>query len=169
MAEEPSGAMHKDLQTLFSAGRPGDLTDGQLLERFVDQRDALAFERLVERHGAMVLRVCRAILNDSHDAQDAFQATFLVLVKKAQSIRRRDSIASWLFGVAGRSSRRAKVTATRRRSRELRNAVEEAGPVTRHCDPDLAPLLHEELRRLPETYRIPVVLCYLEGRTYEEA
>src|SRR5262249_19278134 len=113
MADGQSGAIHKDLRTLFQVGTVGELTDGQLLERFTSRRDEASFEALVERHGAMVLRVCRGILDDPHDAQDAFQATFLVLVRKAGSIRKRDSIGSWLFGVAGRVASRARANASK--------------------------------------------------------
>ena len=118
----PSGStgtvLLKHLHTLYDVGVIGDLTDGQLLERFVIRRDAAAeavFSTLIERHGPMVLRVCLQVLGNSHDADDAFQATFLVLVRNAGAIRRRDSVASWLYGVAQRVAMRAKADATRRR------------------------------------------------------
>src|SRR3712207_1682052 len=102
-------ALLKHLHTLYQVGVIGNLTDGQLLERFVIRRDAAAvFSALVERHGPMVLRVCQQVLGNSHDADDAFQATFLVLVRKAGAIRRRTSVASWLYGVAQRVAMRAK-------------------------------------------------------------
>jgi len=159
-------AATRDLDTLFRAGALGGLTDGQLLERFArgDAAGEAAFEALVGRHGAMVARVCRGTLDDDHDAQDAAQATFLVLARRAGSIRRRESVASWLFGVAARVSARARVDAARRRRLE-RHA---AAPSTRSQadDPDdLAPVLRAEVARLPEKYRAPVVLCYLEGLT----
>ena len=113
----------KHLQTLFTSGAIGGLDDGALLERFVAGRDEAAFEVLVARHGPMVLRVCRAALADPHDADDAFQAVFLVLVRRAVAIRSHASVASWLFGVASRVSARAKVDATRRRRHEQQAAL----------------------------------------------
>ena len=113
MASGPSAAVAKQLRALFRGGTVGGLTDGQLLDRFVQRRDESAFAALVERHGPMVLRVCRSRLGDAHDAEDAFQATFLVLARKAPSIRRSEAVAGWLFGVAGRVS--AKVRAADRR------------------------------------------------------
>jgi len=161
-----STATLRDLDTLFRAGALGGLTDGQLLERFArgDAAGEAAFEALVGRHGAMVARVCRGTLDDDHEAQDAAQATFLILARRAGSIRRRESVASWLFGVAARVSARARVDAARRRRLERRAAA----PSTRSQadDPDdLAPVLRAEVARLPEKYRAPVVLCYLEGLT----
>ncbi len=166
-----SSIVRKHLGILFNAGAVGDQTDGELLERFVSRRDEGAFEALVERHGPMVLRVCRGVLADPHDAQDAFQATFLVLVRRAGSVRKRDSVASWLFGVAGRVAARARADAARRRRHER-----EAAMMATRSDggededrPDPGPVLHEEVARLPEKYREAVVLCYLEGHTYEAA
>src|SRR4051794_41651772 len=115
----------KHLHTLYNVGAIGNLTDGQLLERFTSGRDEsveATFTALVDRHGPMVLRVCQQVLGDSHDAQDAFQATFLVLIRRAGSVRNRDSLASWLYGVAHRVARRAKADAARRRAHERRGA-----------------------------------------------
>ena len=106
------------LCTLYRVGVVGDLTDGQLLERFVaggDESAEAGFAALVERHGPMVLRVCRQILGDAHDAEDAFQATFLVLARRAGSVRKRESVASWLYGIAHRVARRSQADAARRR------------------------------------------------------
>src|SRR5690348_9051809 len=111
----------RDVRALFGAGAVGGLSDGQLLDRFLARRDEVAeavFAALVARHGSMVLRTCLGVLRDEHDAQDALQATFLVLARRAGSIRRRDSVASWLYGVARRVSERAKVEAARRRAFE---------------------------------------------------
>jgi RNA polymerase sigma factor (sigma-70 family) len=172
MANRRAGDVGPQLQTLFVLGSPSDLTDGQLLERFAvgdGQASSLAFEALIDRHGSMVLRVCRGVLGDRHDAQDAFQATFLILVKKAGSIRDRDSLACWLHGVALRVASHARVDSARRRRHEgIRG---EAALEDRTIDDrdDLGARLHEELGRLPERYRAPVVLCYLEGRTCEDA
>jgi RNA polymerase sigma factor (sigma-70 family) len=162
----------RHLRTLFQVGTVGGLTDGQLLERFTTRGgDAAeqAFEALIERHGPMVLRVCRRVLADPHAAEDAFQATFLVLVRRARSIRDQDSVGSWLHGVALRVAAAARVTAARRRIHEEKRR----GMAARHvefADPDdLGRALHEEVGRLPARYRGAVVLCYLEGHTYEEA
>jgi RNA polymerase sigma factor (sigma-70 family) len=151
-------------------GATEDLTDGQLLERFISRREEAAFTALVQRHGPMVLGVCqRELANEAHTA-DAFQATFLVLARKAGSIRKRDSVGSWLHGVAYRIARRAKVEAARRRAYE-RQVVEmpRADPLAAVVWRDLRPVLDEELDQLPEKYRAPLVLCYLEGKTHEEA
>ncbi len=160
-------------QTLFDVGSVGGMTDGELLGQFAAGGGGsaeLAFTALVERHGPMVLRVCRSILADEQDAEDALQATFLVLVRRARSVRLRDSVASWLHGVALRVSGCARVTAARRRRHERRAA----GLVSEEFledgrDPDLAPAIHEELDRLPERFRAVIVLCYLEGLGCEAA
>lgn len=169
MPESQNGGARRHLQTLFQVGTVGGLTDGQLLERFTTERDEAAFAALVERHGPMVLGVCMRVLRDPHDAEDAFQATFLVLVHRAGSVRKGDSVASWLHGVAYRVAACARSSRARRRRRERE--------VTRMAQPcegdderaDWEPVLTEEVNRLPERYRAAVVLCYLEGRTCEEA
>src|SRR4051794_37779963 len=112
MASGREHAVLQSVHTLFRVGAIGGMTDGQLLERFAAQRDEeeaqMAFAALVERHGPMVLGVCRGVLKDPHRTEDAFQATFLVLVRKCGSIRRRDSLGSWLYGVARRVAVRSK-------------------------------------------------------------
>jgi RNA polymerase sigma factor (sigma-70 family) len=172
MARARYGAALKQIQTLWSVGTVGGLTDGQLLERFTcGTREAaeLAFAALVERHGLMVLRVCQSVLRDGHDAEDAFQATFLVLARKAGSIRKHDSLSGWLHGVACRVAACAKA-ATARRVRHERTKAEAAPTSVDDRDPDdLASVLHQELERLPEKYRAPIVLCYLESLTHEQA
>ena len=156
-------------------GKTGELTDGQLLERFSNGRGEeaeLAFATLVDRHGPLVLGVCRGVLADLHDAQDAFQATFLILVKKAPSLWVRDSLAPWLCRVACRAASRARSDAVQRRRHERWAAQHAAvAPIVSGDDYDHAQtqLLHEEINRLPERYRIPVVLCDLEGYTHEQA
>jgi RNA polymerase sigma factor (sigma-70 family) len=161
------------MRTLFDAGTVAGMTDGQLLDRFASRRGeaaGLAFAALVERHGGMVLRVCRRTLSDPDDAEDAFQTTFLVLAQKAGSIRNRDSIANWLHGVAHRVASGSRSAAARRRLHERRYA-DLAGPavfVGREDDETLS-AIHEEIERLPERYRAPVVLCDLEGLAYEQA
>jgi RNA polymerase sigma factor (sigma-70 family) len=142
-------------------------SDGQLLRRFLAERDEAAFAALVRRHGPMVLSVCRRVLGNAADAEDAFQATFLVLVRKAHALRWRSVLGDWLHGVARRTAWKAKGAAAHRWIKEQAMARPEAqGDQTRD---DWLPLLDEELGCLPEKYRLPVVLCDLEGRTRQEA
>jgi RNA polymerase sigma factor (sigma-70 family) len=146
------------------------MADGQLLERFLARRDEAAFAALVRRHGPMVFGVCRRVLRDRGDAEDAFQATFLVLVRKAASVGRRELLGSWLYGVAHRTALKARALAVRRRGREqplVDVAMEQ--PVADLVWRELRPILDEELSRLPEKYRAAVVLCWLEGQTKREA
>ena len=174
MALERSETALKHLGTLFNEGASSALSDGELLARFIAETSEaaeFAFAALVERHAPMVLLVCRQMLGDEHDAQDASQATFLILARKAKSIRKAEALGSWLHGVALRVSRKAKLAAARRRASERRGALMAARPesegarnVTEPC-----PELHEEINRLQERYRLPVVLCYLEGLTHEQA
>jgi RNA polymerase sigma-70 factor (ECF subfamily) len=171
--------MLRDVRTLFDSGTTVGVSDGELLGRFADSagRDRSeaagpAFAALVERHGAMVWRVCRSVLRDEHDAEDAFQATFLVLVKRAGSVRRRESVASWLYGVALRVAARARADMARRRRHERRAGESKPAadrPGDGRISPELAAIVHEELSRLPERYRAVVVLCHLEGQTCEAA
>jgi RNA polymerase sigma factor (sigma-70 family) len=146
------------------------LTDGQLLGAFIDHRDEAAFEALVRRHAAMVWGVCLRALGHSHDAEDAFQATFIVLVRRAGSIWPRDMVGNWLYGVAYRTALKAKGAASKRKAREKQ--VDEM-PVKEVHDEnvwsDLKPLLDRELSRLGDKYRVPVVLCDLEGKSQREA
>jgi RNA polymerase sigma factor (sigma-70 family) len=144
-------------------------TDGELLTRYLGRRDEAAFAALVRRHGPMVLGVCRRILGSEADAEDAFQATFLVLVRKAASVRPRERVANWLHGVAWHTAQKARATAGRRRAKE-RRAGEMRGPhASKDIEDPLLSLLDDELRRLPENYRLPIVLCELEGKTHQEA
>jgi RNA polymerase sigma factor (sigma-70 family) len=154
------------LVTGHEAGAP----DRDLLQAYLDKQDSTAFAELVERHGPMVLGVCQAVLRNSQDAEDAFQATFLVLARNARSIRRRDGLGSWLHGVAHRVSLKARAAGVRRR------AVETKAPApVPACSADeltwgeIRAILHAELAALPERLREPLVLCYLEGLTQEEA
>jgi RNA polymerase sigma factor (sigma-70 family) len=173
VARSRRGEILRHFRTLFDVGTVAVLSDGQLLDRFVAGRPEaaeLAFAALLERHGPMVLRVCRRVLADPHEAEDAFQATFLVLVRRAGAIRRRDSVASWLHGVALRVARCARAAASRRRAHERRKGAEMVAQVEGGPTPDeLGPALHQELGRLPGRFRDVAVLCYLEGRTHEEA
>jgi RNA polymerase sigma factor (sigma-70 family) len=143
--------------------------DGQLLARFVAARDECAFAALVHRHGPMVLGVCRRLLQHEQDAEDAFQATFLVLARRARSVVKRESVGSWLYGVAYRIALQAKVVRARRRARE-KQVAEMPHPEVRPAEPqDWLPILDRELARLPEKYRAALVLCDLEGLPRKEA
>ncbi len=159
-----------DIRRLFDGGTVAGLGDVELLERFAARGDGPAFASLVARHGPMVLGVCRGVLRDPHDAEDAFQATFLVLARKAGSLAGVRSLGAWLYRVAYRVALEANARSVRRRRREARgvemDAVEDR---RREPDADLGPVIHEELRRLPERYRGPIVLCDLEGLTREQA
>jgi RNA polymerase sigma factor (sigma-70 family) len=142
-------------------------TDGQLLGQFLARRDEGAFAALLRRHGPMVLGVCRRVLGNAADAEDAFQATFLVLVRKASSLTGRALLGDWLHGVARRTALNARKLHARRRAKEQALARPEVqGGEVRD---DWLPLLDEALGRLPEPYRLPIVLCDLEGRTRREA
>jgi RNA polymerase sigma factor (sigma-70 family) len=147
----------------------GGLTDGQLLGRFVARRDEAAFAALVRQHGPMVYGVCRRILRHAQDAEDAFQAAFLVLARKAASLTDREAVAGWLYGAAYRAALEARSAGARRRARERQ--VEEMPHPEVWPDEggrELLALLDRELTRLPEKYRLPVVLCELEGRSRKE-
>jgi RNA polymerase sigma factor (sigma-70 family) len=146
-----------------------ELTDGQLLELFLSRRDDVSFEALLRRHGPMVLGVCRRILRNEADAEDAFQATFLVLVRKAASIVPRGMVGNWLYGVAHNTARKAKAMNSKRRARE-RAAGTRPRPEPPADDwQKLYAVLDDELSRLPEKYRAPIVLCELEGKPIKEA
>ncbi len=159
---------------LFGAGTVAALSETQLLERFLSRGDGAAFEAILARHGPMVLGVCRRILDDPHDVDDAFQTTFLILVKNARSIRGRDALGPWLHGVARRVAVRARVNARRRGLRERTGldpslfgvANPSGNPVETR---ESLALLDDELQRLPNRYRTAVVLCDLQGQTHEEA
>jgi len=154
-----------------AGGDAASVSDRELLRRFVASRDEAAFEHLVVRHGPMVLDVCRRALHDSHAAEDAFQATFLVLVRKAHRLGRGELLANWLYGVARRTAARARVDAAKRRARESATT-----PTRCSSDPldgvtvrDLLAILDEELARLPAQFRGPLIACHLEGKTRDEA
>jgi RNA polymerase sigma factor (sigma-70 family) len=173
--ESASSRPVRPLEDLLRAGTAGDLSDGELLDRFLRDRDAVgeaAFAALVDRHGPMVLRVCREALNDFNAAEDALQATFLVLARQAGTIRKRTSMSSWLFGVARRAASRIRMEEARRRRYESRAAERSSALIAAReepADPDPYPDLHAEIERLPESYRLPVVLCYFEGLSHEQA
>jgi RNA polymerase sigma factor (sigma-70 family) len=170
MAQQGSNLVVRFLRRIVASQGGGDATDGQLLNRFAAEHDESAFAALVRRHGPMVLGVCRRLLHEPRDAEDAFQATFLVLVRKAGSIARAELLANWLYGVAYRTALEARTRAARRRARERQvQDMAEVAPSTETVWSDLRPVLDEEVGRLPDKFRIPVVLCYFEGKTNEEA
>jgi RNA polymerase sigma factor (sigma-70 family) len=149
--------------------RVRQLSDHELLPRFTGQGDEAAFHALLLRHGPMVLEVCRGVLGNEADGEDAFQATFLILARKASSIRKTESLGSWLHGVAYRTALKARAQAATRRKIEAR------APARPHAEPDdltwreVRQVLHEELMGLAERYRAPLVACFLEGKTQDEA
>jgi RNA polymerase sigma factor (sigma-70 family) len=143
--------------------------DHELLGDFIDRGDGSAFAALVRRHGPLVFRVCRRLLSSAEDAEDAWQATFLVLARKAAAVRKRASVGSWLFGVARHVSVNLRRQAARRKTREQVAAKEPRAAEPETHWPDLQQALDEELERLPEHLRMPLVACYLEGETRDEA
>jgi RNA polymerase sigma factor (sigma-70 family) len=158
------------LRRLADPHQAGGLEDAQLLERFISTRDEAAFEVLVWRHGPMVLNVCRRLLHHTQDAEDAFQATFLTLVRKAASIRKWETVAGWLYRVAYRVAIRARAQSARRA--QIEHQARPAPPkdcVDEVVWRDLRPVLDEAVNRLPDKYRTPIVLCYLQGKTHQEA
>lgn len=163
-----SGHTLRRIHALFDVGTAAGLSDGELLERYTSRTGEaaeLAFAALVERHGPVVYRVCRRMLRDPNDAQDAFQAAFLVLIRKARSIRNRDSVGSWLYGVALRVAADSRAATSRRAAHE-RNAAR--GEVQHPSSSELSEVVTEEVGKLPEKFRVPILLCDLEGYTCEE-
>jgi RNA polymerase sigma factor (sigma-70 family) len=172
MADEPLRTALHHLRRLLNSAEAAGVSDAQLVERFVTARDEAAFELLVRRHERLVLNVCRRVLHDGHDAEDAFQATFLVFVRKVAAIGKRASVAGWLYQVAYRIALRARTASARRAANEKLSAdlpALAADPGPDAAWRELRPLLDQEVSRLPEKYRLPVILCYLQSRTYEEA
>jgi len=168
----PNNMMNSVLDAFRTVARhaTADLTDAQLLDLYVAQQDELAFAAIMRRHGPMVLAVCRRILPNLADAEDAFQATFLVLVRKASVVRPREMLGSWLHGVAYRAAQKVRTAVARRRARErLVENLPEPATVAEGLWHDLKPVLDQEVSRLPEKYRLPIVLCDLEGNTRKEA
>ncbi len=169
MANSPASTLIEHVRKVVLREEGAGQTDGQLLHRFIDTRDELAFEALVRRHGTMVLGVCRRLLGHAHDAEDAFQATFLVLARKAASVVPRESVGNWLYGVAFNTALKAQAAAARRRAKEKQVTVmPEPQVVLADLRQELLPLLDRELSRLPDKYRLAVVLCDLEGRSRRE-
>jgi len=169
MANHSLGTVLAHVRRIAGLRDSADLTDAQLLERFANGADESAFAALVHRHGPMVLGVCQRVLHDHHEADDAFQATFLVLMRKAATIQQPQLLANWLYGVAWRVARKARTVAGRRPA----NADPETDVAARELPAevdwmDLRPVIDVELQGLPEKYRAPLVLHYLEGRTKDE-
>src|SRR5438045_1930853 len=169
MQKGPLSPVLRFVRRLGKSEAPDDTTDAHLLERFVSRRDEEAFATIVRRHGPMVLSVCLRILHDIHDAEDAFQATFLVLARKAAAIGRRERLGAWLHGVAQRTALKARANAARWQEIESVADTSAAEPLSELAWQELRLVLDEEIGRLPARYRAPVILCYLEGLSYAEA
>ena len=179
MASVASGSFVRQISSLFESGSVAGMSDRQLLDRFTAKRDAAAeaaFSALVKRHGPMVLGVCTELVGDRHHAEDAFQAVFLILAKKARSIRDPDVLGNWLYGVSVRTCRQTKARLALRHKNE--EAVSMLNATSGEAVPSVeqaflarqqAEVLHDEIERLPRAFRLPVVLCYLEGLTVHEA
>jgi RNA polymerase sigma factor (sigma-70 family) len=173
----PSGKAFTPLSTLFDAGSLGQLSDDQLLERFVNKQDELAFEVIVKRHGPMILGMCLKATGDPHEAEDLFQATFIILARKARSIGQRDRLGIWLHGVARyaakqhwrSAARRVVASNTSEHGSDLHVLAADSSPDDYVSRREREMILHEEIDRLPDIYRHPIKLCRLEGLTYEEA
>src|SRR5437763_2238311 len=165
MATGPASRVTQHLRRLVEPDS-AEATDGELLSAFVRRRDDAALAALVGRHGPMVWGVCRRLLRGHHDAEDAFQATFLVFARKVATIRDRERVANWLYGVARQTAVRLRAIAAKRFQRERQVTVmPEPAAREAEADGDLGPLLDQELSRLPEKYRVLIVLCDLEGET----
>jgi RNA polymerase sigma factor (sigma-70 family) len=170
MSGKGAGEVLRSIRRLFVGDAGAGLADQELLHAFAVRRDGDAFAALVHRHGPMVYGVCRRLLADANDVEDAFQATFLVLVQKAGALRRPELLGNWLYGVACRVASHARADAARRRAHERRAGEAPRPAPPDHAAPgDLREVLDQELARLPDRYRTPVVLCYLEGKTNDEA
>jgi RNA polymerase sigma factor (sigma-70 family) len=170
MRQATLGPLLRYVRKLAKPEASQDLSDRELLECFRTQREEAAFTVLVQRHGPMVLAVGERVLGSRHDAEDIFQATFLVLAQKANSIRQDTSLAGWLHGVAQRLARKAGSRAAARRARERRSVeMPRAEPSDPMAWQELHSVLDQEIGGLPEKYRAPVVLCYLEGKSHAEA
>ena len=161
-----SEAVVRQFRRLLEPGTIAGLTERQVLERFAERGDPVAFEAIVARHGPLVFAVCRQLLRDPNDVDDAFQGTFLIFIKKAATLRQPERLGPWLYGVAYRVALRARM---RRRTKELPEDL--AGPrlVCSAEDNEQFEVLHNQIQRLPEKYRVPIVLCCIEGLSPNEA
>jgi len=145
------------------------VSDGHLMDRFIDEKDDCAFAELVRRHSAMVLGVCQRVLHNAHDSEDCFQAAFLVLVRKADTIQPREMVGNWLYGVAYRTALEARKLSARRRDMERKKSTQPPLDTSHELWQELRPVLDQELSRLPDKYRAVLVACDLEGKTRHEA
>ena len=170
MVKSPASPVAQFLKKLVEDPRTKDCPDHDLLKRFVAEHDDASFTALMRRYSRTVLSVCRSLLPCEADAEDAFQAAFLVLARKASTIRQGESLGSWLYGVAYRTALKARANASGRRRRETKALVR---PLSSSVDDlswrEVQAVLHEELNRLPETHRVPLILCFLENQTLDEA
>ena len=169
MAKSQFTTVFRQIRKAIGLAGTDELPDGQLLERFVARQDDLAFEQLIQRYGPMVLGACRRILVDPNDADDAFQATFLVLVRRAATLDQRAPLGSWLYGVALRVALKARAAARRRERQRQTTTMSSDDPTADLAWNEVRTVLDEELQQLPEKYRAPLVLCYLAGKTNQEA
>ena len=170
MARGTLGRAANDIRKLWDAGTVSGLSDARLLERITTNHDEHAFDALIARHGPLVWSVCRSILTDRHDVEDAFQASFLILVRKAKSLRVGDSLCGWLYRVSYRVAQEARARRLERQVRE-RSGVDEAlvAADLERADDELLSILSREIDRLHEKYRLPIILCRLEGLTHQQA
>jgi RNA polymerase sigma factor (sigma-70 family) len=169
MAAPHLSAFLRRLTRGMAAQTLADQSDRQLVEQLLLGRDDAAFEALVRRHGPMVYRVCWRVLAQAQDAEDAFQATFLLLAQKLRTLRKHDSLASWLHGIAHRVALKARAQAAARRRHEKQASARQAGSPDEITWTELRVVLDTELASLPEKWRLPLILCYLEGQTQDEA
>jgi RNA polymerase sigma factor (sigma-70 family) len=169
MASAERAVLLRQMNRLYRDGSYTTKDDAQLLERYLSGRDDGAFEAIVNLHGPMILSLCRRFLRDPRDIEDAFQATFLILASRADSIRKREVLSSWLYGVAYRVAVRCRSEVMRRRSVEIGVPGLETPDRSNAADDDVGPALDQELSRLPEKYRAPIVLCYLKEQTHDQA
>ena len=170
MPRQPYGIVQQQIERLLQRGSLAGLSEWDLLERYATQRDERAFEALVARHGPMVLGVCRRVLLNEQAAEDAFQATFLVLIRKGPFLDQGKPLGNWLYTVAFRLALRIRANEARRLRREEQAAQRRPGTGSHATTPgDQAVILEEEFQRLPKRHRVPLVLCYLEGKTNEQA
>ncbi len=167
MTQGAFSSILRALRRVAEDRRFAGVPDAVLLRRFLEQRDAAAFDALLRRHGPMVLDVCRAVVPNGADAEDAFQAAFLVFLRNARKVRRAGSLASWLHGVARRTALKARVAFARRQKHEARARTLGAAEADDLTWRELRQVLHEELARLAERYRAPLVVCYLQGKSQD--
>ena len=167
MVKHAANKIIEHLRRIMVSG--GNASDGKLLCMFIEQRDEAAFEALVRRHGKMVLGVCRRLLHQQQDVEDAFQSVFLVLVRKAKSIRPREMVGNWLYGVARQTAIRVRSMNAKNRRRERQvKVIPEPAPTKQEARDDATDMLDQELSRLPDKYRVVIVLCELEGRSRKD-